>query len=180
MKTLYDIDEKNYIDEFGVDHSNFSLRDEIEYNFRRAKEKELQQSLLPQGQQPMQNQQQTETQSPWYRRAYDKVYNEANKLNNEPLYDKYKHATVSCVGAQGGLYDAFMTGGMGIGKEIQDISRKIPRQWSGQQDYGGYLSILGDSAKDLVADAKGIYKGYNNPTGDCYDMMKSYYNPYKK
>ena len=51
---------------------------------------------------------------------------------------------------------------------------------SGQQDYGGYLSILGDSAKDLVADAKGIYKGYNNPTGDCYDMMKSYYNPYKK
>lgn len=36
MKTLYDIDEKTHIDEFGVDHSNFSLRDEIEYNFMRA------------------------------------------------------------------------------------------------------------------------------------------------
>ena len=36
MKTLYDIDEKTHVDEFGVDHSDFSLRDEIEYNFMRA------------------------------------------------------------------------------------------------------------------------------------------------
>ena len=54
MKTLYDIDEKTHVDEFGVDHSDFSLLDEIEYNFRRAKEKELQQSLLLQSQQPKQ------------------------------------------------------------------------------------------------------------------------------
>lgn len=47
MKKLYDIDEQTQIDKFGVDHSNFSLRDEIEYNFRRAKEKERQQSLMP-------------------------------------------------------------------------------------------------------------------------------------
>lgn len=37
--SLYDINNKTQIDEFGVDHSNFFLRDEIEYNFRRAKEK---------------------------------------------------------------------------------------------------------------------------------------------
>jgi len=43
----------------------------------------------------------------------------------------------------------------------------------------GYLSILGDSGKDLIADAKGIYKGYRNQTDNCYDMMKSYYNPKK-
>ena len=41
--------------------------------------------------------------------------NEADKLRNEHLYDKYKQATVSCVGALGGLYDAFITGGMGVG-----------------------------------------------------------------
>ena len=45
--SLYDINNKTRIDEFGVDHSNFSLRDEIEYNFRRAKEKEMQQNLRP-------------------------------------------------------------------------------------------------------------------------------------
>ena len=33
---LYDMDQQTRIDEFGVDHSNFSLRDEIEYNFMRA------------------------------------------------------------------------------------------------------------------------------------------------
>ena len=34
--SLYEIDRDTQIDEFGVDHSNFSLRDEIEYNFMRA------------------------------------------------------------------------------------------------------------------------------------------------
>ena len=35
---LYDMDQQTRIDEFGVDHSNFSLRDEIEYNFMRARQ----------------------------------------------------------------------------------------------------------------------------------------------
>lgn len=46
--SLYEIDRDTQIDEFGVDHSNFSLRDEIEYNFRRAEEKRQQKSLMPQ------------------------------------------------------------------------------------------------------------------------------------
>ena len=37
---LYKIDEDTQIDEFGVDQSKFSLRDELEYNLKRAKEKE--------------------------------------------------------------------------------------------------------------------------------------------
>ena len=45
--SLYKFNDETQIDEFGVDHSNFSLRDEIEYNFRRAKEKEMQQCLKP-------------------------------------------------------------------------------------------------------------------------------------
>ena len=40
--SLYDIDEKTYIDEYGTDHSDFSLADEIAYNFKKAKEKEQQ------------------------------------------------------------------------------------------------------------------------------------------
>lgn len=132
--SLYNIDNKTQIDEFGVDYSKFSLRDELEYNYMRASEKNKQQN------------------SPWYRKTYDKVYREANKLQSEPLYDKYKHSVASCVGAQDGLYGSAVTAAMGIGKEIQDISRKIPRQWKGEQDYGGYLSIFGDSLKDLVAE----------------------------
>ena len=46
--SIYDIDEKKCIDEYGVDHSGFSLRDEIAYNMQRANEKEQQQCLLPQ------------------------------------------------------------------------------------------------------------------------------------
>ena len=94
--SLYDINDKTGFDEFGVNHNDFSLRDEIEYNFKRAKEKEKK-----------------KTDSPWYRRTYDKVYSEANKLKNEPLYDKYKHSVVSCVGAQDGLYGATVTAAMG-------------------------------------------------------------------
>lgn len=45
---LYDIDEETQIDEYGVCHKNFSLRDELEYNFRRAQEQEQQKSLMRQ------------------------------------------------------------------------------------------------------------------------------------
>lgn len=45
--TLYKIDEDTQIDEFGVDHSKFSLRDELEYNFMRAKEKEMKPRFMP-------------------------------------------------------------------------------------------------------------------------------------
>jgi hypothetical protein len=45
--TLYKLKENSQIDEFGIDHSKFSLRDEIEYNMMRAREKERQQSLNP-------------------------------------------------------------------------------------------------------------------------------------
>ena len=35
--SMYKINEKTGIDEFGIDHYNFSLRDELEYNMMRAK-----------------------------------------------------------------------------------------------------------------------------------------------
>ena len=36
MSNLYKFNQDTQIDEFGVNHSNFSLRDEIEYNTMRA------------------------------------------------------------------------------------------------------------------------------------------------
>ena len=46
--SLYNIDDKTQIDEFGVDHSKFSLRDELEYNYMRAGEKNKQQNPVSQ------------------------------------------------------------------------------------------------------------------------------------
>ncbi len=42
MTKLYEINPTTMVDEFDVDHSKFSLRDEIEYNFKRAKERSKQ------------------------------------------------------------------------------------------------------------------------------------------
>ncbi len=41
MKPLYKINRNTMVDEFDVDHSKFSLRDEIEYNFKRANKRAL-------------------------------------------------------------------------------------------------------------------------------------------
>ncbi|MDO4162432.1 MAG: hypothetical protein Q4D80_05465 [Pseudomonadota bacterium] len=49
--SLYNIDENSRIDEYGIDHSDFSLLDELKYNFRRAEEKKRQQSIMPQNEQ---------------------------------------------------------------------------------------------------------------------------------
>ena len=163
---MYKMDEDTQIDEFGVDHSNFSLRDEIEYNYHRAKEKEMQNKSTS-----------YYRNSPWQWRAFDNVVSEGLKLKNEPLNDKYKHAVVSCTGGQDGLYGSGITYGMGAIKEAQDMYRKFSRQRNGRQDYGGYTNILFDSAKDMKANLTGIGVGYTNPTGDCYDMMKYFYNP---
>ena len=35
---LYKFNQDTQIDEFGVDHSNFSLRDEVEYNLMRSQD----------------------------------------------------------------------------------------------------------------------------------------------
>ena len=51
MNKIYDFNQNTQTDEFGVCHKDFSLRDEIEYNFQRAKEREKQQCLNPQNMQ---------------------------------------------------------------------------------------------------------------------------------
>ena len=164
---MYKMDEDTQIDEFGVDHSNFSLRDEIEYNYHRAKEKEMHKR----------KQNWIMNEFPFPFNTGFKMYSEAEMLNKEPMYDKYKHAVTSCIGAQDGLPNAGVAFEMGLGKEGLDLARKFSRQRNGRQDYGGYTNILFDSAKDMKANLTGIGAGYTNPTGDCYEMMKDYYNP---
>lgn len=115
--------------------------------------------------------------SPWYRKTYDKVYNEASKLQNAQINDKYKHSVISCIGAQDGIYGATVTGIMGLSKEAKDIITKIPKQWKGIQDYGGYSAIFNDSIQDLNANIRGLYTGYNNKDGNCYNLIKPYYKP---
>ena len=51
MNKIYDFNQDTQTDEFGICHKDFSLRDEIEYNFQRAKEREKQQCLMPQNMQ---------------------------------------------------------------------------------------------------------------------------------
>lgn len=46
MSNLYNFNQDPAIDEFGVDHSDFSVRDELEYNKMRLQEKEQQQSFV--------------------------------------------------------------------------------------------------------------------------------------
>ena len=46
MSVLYKIDKDTLIDEFGVDHSKFSLREKLEYNMMLADEKNNQSQTL--------------------------------------------------------------------------------------------------------------------------------------
>ena len=53
--SLYDINEKTKVDEYGVCHKDFSLRDEIEYNMMRQNEKEQQIKNLSKSQHKIEN-----------------------------------------------------------------------------------------------------------------------------
>ncbi|MBS4772960.1 MAG: hypothetical protein KHX55_01635 [Proteobacteria bacterium] len=111
----------------------------------------------------------------------NKVMAAANKMTPLELNDKYKHATVSCIGAQGGLYDAAVTGGMGLAKEGKDIIEKVSDRYiNGEQKYGNFVDIITDSKNDLKTDFQGIKQGYLNPDEDCEEWMKRYYSPYWK
>ena len=47
----------------------------------------------------------------------------------------------------------------------------------GIQDYDGYSAIFNDSIQDLNANIRGLYTGYNNKDGNCYNLIKPYYKP---
>lgn len=96
-----------------------------------------------------------------------------HQLSPQIMNDKYKHSVLSCMGAQGGVPSTITTAGLGVAKEVYDIVKKLP----GAQKYGGYGAVIKDSWQDLKADASGLIQGYNNPTGNCYNIMKNYYSP---
>ena len=77
------------------------------------------------------------------------------------INDKYKHAFVSCKASQRGGVGAITAGAMGVGKEIYDQVKN--------------KNTVGESFRDLSADAYGIYKGYTNPQGDCDEMVQRKY-----
>ncbi len=79
--SLYDIDEKTQIDEYGVCHKDFSLRDELEYNIMRQKEKEQQMKQQSQPQSQVQNVKTQQSQND------NNVEDFMNKLSS--LYQEY-------------------------------------------------------------------------------------------
>ena len=105
---------------------------------------------------------------------------EFRKLSPVVLNDKYKHAVVSCVGAQGGVPSAIATLTGGALKELGDIGYKSFYQATGTKNYGGYNQILTDSWNDWSADVTGVQQGYDKPHENCRNLMSGYYNPYLK
>ena len=112
--------------------------------------------------------------------ATGKAIDEYRKLHPLNMYDKYKHATVSCTGAQGGLLSAGATALGGIAKEVEDIRKKSANLRQGIGPYKTYREILNDSWQDMKANINGLAQGFTHPTANCEGLMKQYYNPYNK
>ena len=112
--------------------------------------------------------------------AMGKAVDEYRKLHPLNMYDKYKHATVSCTGAQGGLLSAGATALGSIGKEVGDIIEKSANLRQGIGPYKTYREILNDSLQDMKANINGLAQGFTHPAANCGDLMKQYYNPYNK
>ena len=112
--------------------------------------------------------------------AMGKAVNEYYKLRPLPMYDKYKHATVSCTGAQGGLLSAGATALGGVAKEVNDIREKSANLRQGIGPYKTYREILNDSWHDMKANINGLAQGFTHPVANCENLMKQYYNPYNK
>ena len=109
-----------------------------------------------------------------------KALDEYNKLYPMPVYDKYKHATVSCIGAQGGLPSAGATALGGLGKEAIDAIKKAYNLYQGVGPYKTYSEIGYDSLRDMQANINGIAQGITHPTANCEDLMQQYYNIHNK
>ena len=97
--------------------------------------------------------------------------NADNSINN----DKYKHAYVSCEGAQNGLEGVITLGGLGLAKEGVDVFQKSWNKMRGKGNYKNYSDIFNDSWEDLKADVAGLRMGYNNPDQNCDELIGAIY-----
>ena len=116
------------------------------------------------------------------RNTYNQALDTADKLNQDNTInnDKYKHAYISCKGAQSGALGVATIATMGIGKEIKDWGNKSIDYINGKDNYKHYSDIIQDGIQDLKADARGIYVGFKNPDEDCEDMISQFYPRYIK
>lgn len=91
-------------------------------------------------------------------------YNLYNELAPFKYYDKYKHALLNCKLAQQGDVGAWTADIASRGKEFLDLVT------------GG--NTLSESYADMQANLQGRKLGYNNPNGDCNQMVQQYYPKY--
>lgn len=112
--------------------------------------------------------------------AANQAFQNADMLNQDRSIsnDKYKHAYISCQGAQNGGIGAATIGAMGIAKEIKDLARKGWNQYSNIADrynLNKYGEILRDSIEDIGADTGGMLSGLEDPNGNCEYLVSRRY-----
>ena len=114
--------------------------------------------------------------------VYNQALATADRLNSDTSInnDKYKHAFISCEGAQSGPIGAMTIRTMGLGKEAKDIFQKSKNYIQGNSEYKNYGDILKDSYQDLKANNIGINLGSENPEEDCDKLISKYYPKYIK
>lgn len=118
-------------------------------------------------------------QKPW--NVASQAFNTAARLNTDSSInnDKYKHAYISCEGAQQGPLGALTVGAMGVGKEIADVVKKSGNLMLGRGNYHSFGEIFNDSKGDWQADKLGIQQGYKYPYDDCDQLISKYYSRYR-
>ena len=85
------------------------------------------------------------------RNTFPSVYRaikEKDKVTPMNISDENKHRYISCVGSQGGLGSSIVTLAGGTYKEAKDIYKKLSNPEE-RKNYGGCLSVLKESAKDM-------------------------------
>ena len=90
-----------------------------------------------------------------------KLYDEYTPLRYN---DKYKHAMLNCKLAQQGKPEVWAADHLSRIKEMTDVMT------------GG--NTLSESYADMQANLQGRKLGYNNPNGDCDQMVQQYYPKY--
>ena len=144
-------DEDN-IDQNGVDHSNMSIRDELEYQLKNINKKD--EIAVQQQKQDILTFAKTYAEP-----SVKKAIEEAKRVNEIPISDVNKHQYISCIGSTGGALATAETLAGGVYKEYKDLKNKLLSQEQ-RKAYGGISGVFEDSKKDLINDVIGASAGY--------------------
>ncbi len=131
------------IDSYGVNHKNFTTRDELEYQFARVEREKLLNELKNYGK---------------------NIINEVS-----PYIPTYPY--VSCIGANGGILATAEILAGGIYKEYNDYNKKVKNPQD-IVAYNGKIGIFKDGVKDMGNNIKGAWTGiWANSPQECEKLL---------